>query len=756
MKKDLFNTRSEIAAKYIPVTKQELRNKMEDGGGVEKSKEPKKLLSTDLSPEEMKMASTGYVGLAMIAAKRKMAQKQYKKEQVENYKAKHGGKEEWEVEAAKWKYKKGGSIKSSLGAEYFVGDSCLITLGRGNRYRKVKIQNITDKWVYYSYEAGTKKTYLSVRDFENKVSGKSNESDEVEESGEVDKTLVKSPKIIVGKLEVFANDFPEKMKLKDAMDLKNFSDGWRLPTKEELDLMYQNKDNIGGFSSDTSDFYLSSTEIPLLPDLIYIQNFGVNRKGGTQGHINNKFKVRAVRDIVAPEVEEGQVRLVRGKPVKNMAARKSPKIIIGNLEVYANELPEIMNWDDAVKACNNLGEGWRLPTKGELNKVFEENKISGKFVKHIYWSSTENGDYAWEQYFGSGNQYQSPKKGVEHKVLPVRDIVAPKGPKPIIANLEVYANDFPEKMNWDDAAKACNNLGEGWRLPTKEELNKLFKEKDNIGGFESEFYWSSTSFATTHALKASPSLKVSLLDNFHSAQYFGDTEFTASDDNEQKFKVRAVRDIVAPEIKEVTKSTENIAEPKNEIAKDTQKSFLGWVYQNMASSTELDNAMLAKKILSDFGANMKSTGNNNADMVLKIINEIPVSIRSVEKQSNINENKQNGNNKSLLKKTPQISATSFDTTTIGLESTDNKTWDAKFNLGDKVKIRVDMSTNYPSIENNFTITSIERGAATPFKLDKKGNNVGGFIRPENPTGFLYELNKKGGSWEGKDLELQIQ
>jgi len=119
MKKDLFNTRSEIAAKYIPVMKQELRSKMEDGGGVEKSKEPKKLFSKDLSPEEMQMASTGPTGLAMIAAKRKTAQKQYKKEQVENYKAKHGGKEEWEVEAAKWKYKKGGSVQSSLGDNYY-------------------------------------------------------------------------------------------------------------------------------------------------------------------------------------------------------------------------------------------------------------------------------------------------------------------------------------------------------------------------------------------------------------------------------------------------------------------------------------------------------------------------------------------------------------------------------------------------------------------------------------------------------------
>ena len=70
--------------------------------------------------------------------------------------------------------------------------------------------------------------------------------------------------------------------------------------------------------------------------------------------------------------------------------------------------------------------------------------------------------------------------------------------KPIkIGNLEVAEKDFPNKMNWEDAKKACENLGRGWRLPTKDELNTLYINKDKIGGFTNNynsFYWSSTEF----------------------------------------------------------------------------------------------------------------------------------------------------------------------------------------------------------------------------------------------------------------------
>ena len=49
-------------------------------------------------------------------------------------------------------------------------------------------------------------------------------------------------------------------------------------------------------------------------------------------------------------------------------------------------------------------------------------------------------------------------------------------------------------MNWDEAIVVCKKLGTGWRLPTKDELNMLYKNKEEIGGFAYSTYWSSTEF----------------------------------------------------------------------------------------------------------------------------------------------------------------------------------------------------------------------------------------------------------------------
>jgi hypothetical protein len=70
-----------------------------------------------------------------------------------------------------------------------------------------------------------------------------------------------------------------------------------------------------------------------------------------------------------------------------------------------------------------------------------------------------------------------------------------------IGNLEIYPNDFPTTMEWIEAKEACNALGDGWRLPTKEELNTLYQNRKNIGGFDSVNYWSSTEFAYMYAWK---------------------------------------------------------------------------------------------------------------------------------------------------------------------------------------------------------------------------------------------------------------
>ena len=85
----------------------------------------------------------------------------------------------------------------------------------------------------------------------------------------------------------------------------------------------------------------------------------------------------------------------------------------------------------------------------------------------------------------------SPKKTIPTSNTDYENIIG----TPIkIENLEVAQYNFPEFMNWKDAKAACAKLGKGWRLPTKDELNLLYINKDKIGGFANDYYWSSAGY----------------------------------------------------------------------------------------------------------------------------------------------------------------------------------------------------------------------------------------------------------------------
>ena len=80
---------------------------------------------------------------------------------------------------------------------------------------------------------------------------------------------------------------------------------------------------------------------------------------------------------------------------------------IGNLEVMTKDLGE-MNWDDAMKACAALGDGWRLPTKEELNILYQNNDLSDGFYNGNYWSSSEysaTDAYLFFQHTKSANDF---------------------------------------------------------------------------------------------------------------------------------------------------------------------------------------------------------------------------------------------------------------------------------------------------------------------------------------------------------------
>ncbi len=64
---------------------------------------------------------------------------------------------------------------------------------------------------------------------------------------------------------------------------------------------------------------------------------------------------------------------------------------------------------------------WRLPTKFELNEMYQHQTAIGGFSPNFYWSSTEeNSTYAFGQVFSTGIQYFTPKISSTDRVRSVR------------------------------------------------------------------------------------------------------------------------------------------------------------------------------------------------------------------------------------------------------------------------------------------------------------------------------------------------
>ena len=82
------------------------------------------------------------------------------------------------------------------------------------------------------------------------------------------------------------------------------------------------------------------------------------------------------------------------------------------MQVAKEDFPSTMNWADARKACEDLGNGWRLPNKDEQLAMYKQLHKEGKgdFEEVVYWSSSEwNAIIAWNFRFGDGVAYGSGK-----------------------------------------------------------------------------------------------------------------------------------------------------------------------------------------------------------------------------------------------------------------------------------------------------------------------------------------------------------
>jgi hypothetical protein len=74
----------------------------------------------------------------------------------------------------------------------------------------------------------------------------------------------------------------------------------------------------------------------------------------------------------------------------------------------------------------------------------------------------------------------------------------------IIGDLEIMNEDLDKPLTWEDGKSSVEALGDGWRLPSLQELRFMHKNKERIGGFcndeYEDTYWSSQKFDSERAL----------------------------------------------------------------------------------------------------------------------------------------------------------------------------------------------------------------------------------------------------------------
>jgi hypothetical protein len=188
-----------------------------------------------------------------------------------------------------------------------------------------------------------------------------------------------------------------------------YGSGWRLPTKDELNLLYKQKKIVGGFSS---SYYWSSTELD--SGFPWFQSFD----NGDQHNRNIKDYPFSVRSVRAVRAFQQSIPNVFIEPIPTIKHLKSGNYKLGDvlpdggivfyidasgihgLAAKATDEPSELKWDKAIIAASAYGSGWYLPTQNELNLLFYRRNVVGGFAtRSFYWSSTEFGS-AW---FGTGS-----------------------------------------------------------------------------------------------------------------------------------------------------------------------------------------------------------------------------------------------------------------------------------------------------------------------------------------------------------------
>ena len=166
--------------------------------------------------------------------------------------------------------------------------------------------------------------------------------------------------------------------------------------KEQLALLTARIDSLNKEHSTLSKQYAEANE-------------QIKDKSNTITSLNSKNKelmseIEAVRKAQEEQIVLFTYRLDSlNKEMIKLKEKNSSTVKVDCREVSTTRIDDLvvmnedlgqMNWEDAKKACADLGDGWHLPTLMELLSVAsaaDDGKIAG-FNDGSYWSSEDNGE----------------------------------------------------------------------------------------------------------------------------------------------------------------------------------------------------------------------------------------------------------------------------------------------------------------------------------------------------------------------------
>jgi hypothetical protein len=99
-------------------------------------------------------------------------------------------------------------------------------------------------------------------------------------------------------------------------------------------------------------------------------------------------------------------------------------IIIDNLEIMSQDLPDKMAWTNVNSQIQTFGGfGWRLPYESEFKIIYDLYKLRiGNFKPKRYWSYSSYNNKAWYYDLGVGYSPHVADVNNQYYVRLVRDI----------------------------------------------------------------------------------------------------------------------------------------------------------------------------------------------------------------------------------------------------------------------------------------------------------------------------------------------